>query len=95
MSRFAVQLTRAAVKDFDAVPQVHRQHLATELRALADLATSWPAGIKRLRGSGFPLYRLRAGDYRVLFRIDDTLVTIMPVSNRKEPERALRRLRGR
>ena len=47
MSRFTVQLTRAAVKDLDAVPQVHRRHLATDLRALADLATSWPVGIKR------------------------------------------------
>jgi mRNA-degrading endonuclease RelE of RelBE toxin-antitoxin system len=95
VSRFTVQLTRAAVKDLDAVPQVHRQHLATDLRALANLATSWPVGIKRLKGFGFPLYRLRAGDYRVLFRIDDTLVTIMRVINRKDLDRTLRSIRGR
>ena len=95
MSRFTVQLTRAAVKDLDAVPQVHRRHLATDLRALADLGASWPAGIKRIKGFGFPLYRLRAGDYRVLFRIDDTLVTIMRVINRKYLDRTLRRIRGR
>ena len=95
MSRFTVQLTRAAVKDLDAVPQVHRQHLATDLRALADLATSWPVGTKRLKGFGFPLYRLRAGDYRVLFRIDDTLVTTMRVINRKDLDRTLRSIRGR
>ena len=95
MSRFTVQLTRAAVKDLDAVPQVHRRHLATDLRAPADLATSWPAGIKRLKGFGFPLYRLRAGDYRVLFRIDGALLTIMRVINRKDLERTLRGLRRR
>ncbi len=94
MSRLTVQLTRAAVRDLDAAPQVHSQHLATDLRALADLATSWPVGIKRLKGFGFPLYRLRAGDYRVLFRIDDTLVTIMRIINRKDLDRTLRRLHG-
>ena len=93
MSRFTVRLTRAAVKDLDAVPPVLRRRLAAELRALADRATSWPPGIKRLKGFGFPLYRLRAGDYRVLFRIDDTLVTIMRVINRKDLERTLRHLR--
>ncbi|MDP3775393.1 MAG: type II toxin-antitoxin system RelE/ParE family toxin [Gemmatimonadales bacterium] len=93
MSRFTVQLTRAAVKDLDAVPPVLRRRLAAELRALADLATSWPPGIKRLRGFGFPLYRLRSGDYRVLFRLDEPVVTIMRVINRKDLERTLRHLR--
>ena len=94
MSRITVQLTRAAVKDLDAVPQVHRQHVAVELRALGDLATSWPPGIKRLRRFGFPLYRLRVGDHRVLFRIDATLVSIMGVINRKDSDRTLRGLRS-
>ena len=95
MSRFTVQLTRAAVKHLDAVPRLHRRRLAPDLRALADRATFWPAGIKRLKGSGFPLYRLRAGDYRVLFRIDGALLTIMRVINRKDLERTLRGLRRR
>ncbi len=95
MTRCTVQLTRAAVKDLDAVPQANRRRLATELKALADLGASWPAGIKRIKGFGFPLYRLRAGDYRALFRLDGTLVTIMRVINRKDLDRTLRRLRGR
>jgi mRNA-degrading endonuclease RelE of RelBE toxin-antitoxin system len=93
MSRCTAQLTRAAVQDLDAVAPVLRRRLAAELRALAGLATCWPPGIKRLRGFAFPLYRLRSGDHRVLFRLDEPVVTIMRVSNRKDLERTLRHLR--
>ena len=93
MSRLTVQLTRAAVQDLDAVAPVLRRRLAAELRALAHLATNCPPGIKRLRGFAFPLYRLRSGDHRVLFRLDEPVVTIMRVSNRKDLERTLRHLR--
>jgi hypothetical protein len=93
MSRCTAQLTRAAVQDLDAVAPVLRRRLAAELRALAGLATCWPPGIKRLRGFAFPLYRLRPGDHHVLFRLDEPVVTIMRVINRKDLERTLRHLR--
>jgi len=93
MSRLTVQLTRSAVKDLDAVAPVLRRRLAEELLALADVATSWPPGIKRLRGFPFPLYRLRSGDHRVLFRLDEPVVTVMRVINRKDLERTLQHLR--
>jgi mRNA-degrading endonuclease RelE of RelBE toxin-antitoxin system len=48
---------------------------------------------KKRRGFGFPLYRLRVADYRILYRIDETTVTIMRVVDRKDLERAIKRLK--
>ncbi len=48
---------------------------------------------KKLKGFGFPLYRLRVGDYRILYRVDETTVTVMCVVARKELDRAVKRLR--
>jgi len=45
-------------------------------------------------GVGTPLYQLRSGDYLVLYRIDEALVTVMRVIYRPDLERILRRLRG-
>ncbi len=45
-------------------------------------------------GVGNPLYRHRSGDYLVLYRIDEALVTVMRVINPPDLERTLRRLRG-
>lgn len=35
-----------------------------------------PAAAVRLRGAERPLYRIRAGDHRVIYSVDDTVVTV-------------------
>jgi mRNA-degrading endonuclease RelE of RelBE toxin-antitoxin system len=63
------------------------------LRTLKGSPVGRPPRIKRLKGFAGPLYRLRSGDYRVLYRIDEAAVTVMRVINRKDLERTLRQLR--
>ncbi|MDP2625753.1 MAG: hypothetical protein Q8Q58_02455, partial [Candidatus Rokubacteria bacterium] len=55
-----------------------------------EVSVGRPPRIKRLKGFPFPLYRLRSGDYRVLDRIDEALVTVMRIINRRDLERTLR-----
>ncbi len=93
MSEYAVQLTRAATKDLDQLPAADREPVAEDLQGLADTPIGAPPRIRRLRGFGVPLYRLRSGDYRVLYQIDETLVTVLRVINRRDLDRTLRRLR--
>lgn len=92
MSRFTVQLTRAASKDLDLLPASHREQITEALLTLQQEPIGPPPRIRRLRGFPFALYRLRSGDYRVLYRIDEAVVTVMRVINRRELERALRQL---
>lgn len=92
MSRFVIQLTRAAIRDLDALPDPVRDQVTEDLRTLEEAPLGPPPRIKRLKGLTFPIYRLRSGDYRVVYRIDEALVTIMRVIDRKELERALRQL---
>lgn len=50
--------------------------------------------IKKLKGFIPPLYRLRVGDYRVLYRITGDEVVILRVIDRKELERELKKMLG-
>ncbi len=93
MTAFRVQLTRAAARDLDSVPGPYRGQIAEDLRGLGEAPVGGPPRIKRLRGFAFPLYRLRSGDYRVLYRIDEALVTVLRVVDRRELERVIRRLK--
>jgi len=49
------------------------------------------SGIKKLKGFKPPLYRLRSGDYRVLYRLQSHNITIMRIINRKELEKIIKR----
>ena len=45
--------------------------------------------IKKLHHFRPPLYRLRAGDYRVYYRLQETQVILLAVLNRRDAERWL------
>ena len=92
MSQFTVLLTRVATKDSDRLPSSDRDQVGRALRTLEEEPMGRPPRIKRLKGFSFPLYRLRSGDYRVLYRIDEAVVTVMRVINRRDLERTLRQL---
>lgn len=57
--------------------------IATAIDGLAD--NPRPANCKKLKGIG-DTYRIRVGDYRVLYTVDDSIVTveIVKVGNRKD-----------
>jgi mRNA interferase RelE/StbE len=48
-----------------------------------------PPGCRKLHGSGHDDYRIRVGDYRILYEVDDTAPTvrIMRVRHRREAYR--------
>ena len=65
------------------------------LRKLRELEDSpFPRGdtVKQLKGFGKPTYRLRIGDYRVVYRISRAVVVVLRIIPRSELERALRDL---
>ncbi len=93
MRKFDVQLTKPALADLDKVSHTHHSVLIRGLESLAGDPLPSGKGKKRLKGFKFPLYRLRAGDFRVLYRIDRDVVTIMRIIDRKDLEKAIKRLK--
>jgi len=94
MDRFQVQLTEHAVDDLKDIPEKPQDKIHQDLEALE--YAPFPAGsrIKRLRGFRPPLYRLRSGDFRILYQILGNIVTILRVIDRKLLERALKRIKS-
>lgn len=91
MTRPRIELTRAAAQDLDRLPGSTRDQVLADIRTLEADPLGSPPRVKRLRGFGIPLRRLRSGDYRVLYRLDADLVTVMRIVDRKGLERQLRR----
>ena len=82
MAKYRILIKKSILKDLDAVPKKDVQRIIAAIRALAD--DPRPPQAKRL--SGREQYRLRQGDYRILYTIQDDVlvVTVVEVGNRKE-----------
>jgi mRNA interferase RelE/StbE len=84
---YRVEDTAAARRDLQALPRDMLIRVEARIQGLAD--DPRPPGVQRLRGS--QLWRLRVGDYRLIFAIDDAqqLVTIARVRHRGDVYRGL------
>lgn len=92
MDTFNVLMTRSATDDLQDIPNKFREHIIAAIKPLSENPMVSGTGIKKLKGFKPPLYRLRSGDYRVLYRIEGRDITIMRVIDRKELENIIKRL---
>lgn len=72
-----VVLSAAAAKDLDQLPEKARGRV---IEALAVYAVSGTGDVKKLRGRDG--YRLRVGEYRVLFDEDGTTILAIYIGRR-------------
>lgn len=89
----SVRLSRRATKDLDAIPDKSATRILDALERLGKNPEGSARDVKALAGRK-PWRRLRAGTYRVLFRIAQggKVVLVGRVIDRKELERAIRTL---
>jgi mRNA interferase RelE/StbE len=80
-SAFAVTINRPAQKEIKLVDATVRLRIVKELRSLSD--NPRPHGCRKLVGSQ-ERWRVRVGDYRIIYTIDDAgrLVEIVAVRHR-------------
>ncbi|MEW6490556.1 MAG: type II toxin-antitoxin system RelE/ParE family toxin [Thermodesulfobacteriota bacterium] len=84
MASYSVELTRSAERDIqDIGDRATRARLFARIQALA--REPRPPGCEKLFG-GSRRYRVRAGDYRILYDVDDGLriVAVVKVGHRRE-----------
>lgn len=73
--RYTVVLRRAAEKALDKLPHWLQDRIRVHIDALAD--NPRPHGCVKLTGSGE--YRIRVGDYRVVYLIEDARLVVIVV----------------
>lgn len=84
MVSYRVIVSKEALKEIESLGQrADRSRIMARIRKLAD--NPRPQGSTKLKGP-FERYRLRQGDYRILYEIRDEIliVTIVHVGHRKD-----------
>ena len=75
-----VQLLRKANKELFSLNQTDRDRILAKLKTLEQSVFSMD--VKKLSKTNY--YRLRVGDYRVIFSIEGTLITVIKIGHRRE-----------
>ena len=87
MALYDLLIKPSAVKELKAIKtKKDRQRISRKIQDLAD--DPRPSGCKKL--SGNTLYRIRQGNFRIVYEIQDKrlIVTVIKVGDRKEIYRA-------
>ena len=83
MASYAVEVKSPAQKELEALPDNVLSRIVTKLETLAE--TPRPPGCKKLKGYK-DHWRLRVGDWRVVYIIDDAekIVSVTRIAHRRE-----------
>ncbi len=72
----------AAIDPLHGLPNGRIVFLITKATSILSSFSQKTPNVKRLQGS--PLYRLRIGDYRVVFKAEGRQITVMKIIDRKD-----------
>jgi mRNA interferase RelE/StbE len=85
VASYNLRIKPSAAKELEALPRTDRQRIITRVRKLSDEPR--PSGCEKL--SGHNLYRIRQGNYRILYTIQDadSVIVIIAIGHRREVHR--------
>ena len=80
MAHYQIEMKPKAWEDLDGLPERDAERVYVRIQKLAD---NLAGDVKKLRNFT-PGYRLRVGDWRVLFDVDGNRVSIYRIHNRRD-----------
>ncbi len=81
--RYRIEVTKAAARDLRALPANILKRVDARILSLGDQPR--PDGVKKLVGSE-DLYRIRVGDYRIIYEIQDAVIVVSIIRVRHRGE---------
>lgn len=81
---YKIQISQSALKELKQLQKPAVKKIGQLIESLAE--NPRPSGVKKLKGISEDLYRVRSGDYRVVYAIEDTvrIVDVRKIGHRKD-----------
>jgi mRNA interferase RelE/StbE len=77
-----IRISRRAAKEQKNFPAKHRKQIAAKILQLQKDPT--PNDSKKL--SGYPYYRVDVGEYRIIYQMEDDVLSILRIGKRNDAE---------
>jgi mRNA interferase RelE/StbE len=81
---YSIQIKKSAIKEIESIPSFYIKKIINAIEKLSE--NPKPDGCKKIVGSKENMWRIRIGDYRIIYVIDENLkiVDVRRVSHRKD-----------
>jgi addiction module toxin, RelE/StbE family len=81
---YSIIIAESAFKQLVKLPKNDNRRIQKAIDQLSE--NPRPSGVKKLKGSSENLYRVRVGDYRIIYAVDDTvrIVDVRKIGHRKD-----------
>jgi mRNA interferase RelE/StbE len=83
MSRYRIELVPAAARQLGSLPKKQQVRITSKIDGLS--SDPRPPGCVKLGGSE-DIYRIRVGDYRILYQVKDDILLVLVVKVAKRGE---------
>lgn len=82
MAKYKIAIKKSSAKELENIPKKHLRKIVKRIQSLAQ--NPGPSGFGKL--SAQQRYRVRQGDYRIVYSIDDedSLIDIVKIGHRRE-----------
>ena len=83
---YKILIKKSALKELENVPKIFRVKIISKIDELA--IDPRPSGVRKLENA-LDTYRVRAGNYRIIYKIEDDqlLIEVIKVADRKDAYR--------
>ena len=81
---YHIEIKQSAVRELAKIPKAQRRLVSRKIDALAN--DPHPKGHRKLKGRQEEAYRIRAGDYRIIYQVQEKKLTVfvIRIGHRKE-----------
>lgn len=80
---FIVEITKSAAKEYSRINEPHQSLIKQHINDIQTFGLD-SSGIKALTGNLHGLYRIRSGDFRIIFSKEDNKFIIISILHRKD-----------
>jgi mRNA-degrading endonuclease RelE of RelBE toxin-antitoxin system len=88
---YNLRYSRRFIKAFKGIPVLEQKRIYRALDKLKEDPFPKGKGVKHIKGPSDEFWRLRIGDYRILYRVEGNNADVEDLVHRSELERVLRR----
>jgi len=82
MGKYRIEIKKSAIKELNTIPRKDLKKIVLKINSLSD--DPRPKGCIKL--SGLERYRIRQGNYRILYSIEDKILAVYVVKIRHRKE---------